>query len=440
MGELRATREPLPSEREIAWLHFGYRQNVAGRSSFGAIKKLPSGRVRAWYVIDGVRHTAGHTFPNKAQADEWLKDEWNRRRSGTWTDRRGRTTLRQFVEEVWWPTKVDLSLRTRELYAGLLKNWIYAEVKRPTRPSLLLGDTPVMQITEDEIEQWYLACKGRNHAVACAKAYRLFSEIMIFADEKRAVVRNPVHIRGAGAENAPEREALTVDELVALSDAIEARYRAMILLATFGAMRWSESLALQRRDIYLDRKMVTLRRVIVEPDKGEKFVGPLKARDEKATRRVDLPDELVPVLEDHLKQFVGTQPIAWLFEDPDKGLLARSQFRLLLDKAKEVTGLDDVTFHVLRHTGATWLPVRRRVPQFERLWSGSGTVANAWRCGISTPPQSECASSLTAWAVGSAVDSAQLRKQSRKQRPAESHASWRSTGRGNVIGPWDDWG
>ena len=100
--------------------------------------------------------------------------------------------------------------------------------------------------------------------------------------------------------------------------------------------------------------MVTLRRVIVEPDKGEKFVGPLKARDEKATRRVDLPDELVAVLEDHLKQFVGTQPTAWLFEDPDKGLLARSQFRLLLDKAKEVTGLDDVTFHVLRHTGATW--------------------------------------------------------------------------------------
>ncbi len=70
MGELKATREPLPSEREIARLHFGYRQNVAGRSSFGATKKLPSGRVRAWYVIDRVRHTAGHTFPNKAQADE----------------------------------------------------------------------------------------------------------------------------------------------------------------------------------------------------------------------------------------------------------------------------------------------------------------------------------------------------------------------------------
>jgi len=128
-----------------------------------------------------------------------------------------------------------------------------------------------------------------------------------------------------------------------------------------------------------------------------------------------------------LKQFVGTQPTAWLFEDPDKGLLARSQFRLLFDKAKEVTGLDDVTFHVLRHTVPPGS--QRRVPRFERLWSGSGTVANAWRCAISTPPESECASSLPAWAVGSVVGSAQLRKQNRKQRPAESHASWRSTGR-----------
>jgi hypothetical protein len=56
--------------------------------------------VRAWYVLDGVKVTPGHTFPNKAQADEWLKEEWNRRRSGTWADRRGKLTLREFVDDV----------------------------------------------------------------------------------------------------------------------------------------------------------------------------------------------------------------------------------------------------------------------------------------------------------------------------------------------------
>jgi len=173
---------------------------------------------------------------------------------------------------------------------------------------------PIMQITEAEVEQWHLASKARKHAVACAKAYRLLSEIMIYADEKRAVIRNPVHIKGAGTETAPDREALTPDELVALANAIEERYRAMILLATFGALRWSESLGLQRRDLQVDRKLVTLRRVIVEPDKGEKFIGPLKARDVESTRRVDLPEELIPVLRAHLKKFVGSQANAWLFE------------------------------------------------------------------------------------------------------------------------------
>ena len=51
---------------------------------------------------------------------------------------------------------------------------------------------------------------------------------------------------------------------------------------------------------------------------------------------------------------MGAKPTAWIFEDPTRGLLARSQFRLLFEKAKSDTGLEDVTFHVLRHTGATW--------------------------------------------------------------------------------------
>lgn len=323
--------------------------------------------MKAWYVLDGVRVTPGHTFPNKAQADEWLKDEWSRRHSGTWADRRGKLTLREFVDQVWWPTKVDLSVRTRELYEGLLKNWIYREVERPPRPPLNLADMPIVQISETEVEHWHFASKARNHAVACAKAYRLLSEIMIFADEKQAVIRNPVHIKGAGAENAPDREAPTVDEFLAMSNAVVPRYRAMVMLATFGALRWSESLGLQRRDLRLDSKYAMLRRVIVEPDKGEKFVGPLKARDKKATRRVDLPDELIPILKEHLKHFVGAQPTAWRFEEPDRGLLGRSQFRLLFEKAKEPDPLCGTG-----STGAPGgtLPTRRG----RHTWTGYSTV------------------------------------------------------------------
>jgi len=80
---------------------------------------------------------------------------------------------------VWWPTKVDLSLRTRELYEGLLKNWIYAELPRPPRRPLALGNMPVTQITEYETEQWHLSCRARKHADTRGKACVLQQGILI---------------------------------------------------------------------------------------------------------------------------------------------------------------------------------------------------------------------------------------------------------------------
>ena len=157
MGELRATREPLPSERETARLNFGYRQNVAGRSSFGAIKKLPSGRVRCL-----VRHRRGtaHSRPYVSKQSSGRRVAQGRVEPPA-IGQPGRTDEAAphcaSSSKRFGGRRKSTSPFGRELYAGLLKNWIYAEVKRPTRPSLLLGDTPVMQITEDEIEQWYLA-------------------------------------------------------------------------------------------------------------------------------------------------------------------------------------------------------------------------------------------------------------------------------------------
>src|SRR5579875_3460287 len=44
-------------------------RHKAPAGSFGGAQKLPSGRWKAWYEVEGHRVTPGHTFPNKAQAD-----------------------------------------------------------------------------------------------------------------------------------------------------------------------------------------------------------------------------------------------------------------------------------------------------------------------------------------------------------------------------------
>jgi hypothetical protein len=50
--------------------------------------------------------------------------------------------------------------------------------------------------------------------------------------------RNPCRIKGAGVEPTPERPVIGIEAVLALADALPERYRALILLATFGSLRW----------------------------------------------------------------------------------------------------------------------------------------------------------------------------------------------------------
>ena len=196
-----------------------YVAEVAGRSSFGTVKKTASGRYRAFYTVSGVTHSAGHTFPNKVQADSWLKSEWERRRSGTWVERRPSITLRCFVDEQWWPWMTHLSDRTADGYRLVLRTWIYPAFTRPGRSSISLGDTPVAEITEDDVRAWYAASKARGREARLAKAYRLLREVLSTAVADELIARNPCVVKRAGMERSPERAMASIAEVEALAAA-----------------------------------------------------------------------------------------------------------------------------------------------------------------------------------------------------------------------------
>src|SRR5215467_10474812 len=84
-----------------------------------------------------------------------------------------------------------------------------------------------------------------------AKAYRLLKAIMNTAVDDGLIRRNPCRIKGAGQEKSPERPVLTIRQVFDLADVIAPRYRALILLAVFGSLRWGELAALRRRHIDL---------------------------------------------------------------------------------------------------------------------------------------------------------------------------------------------
>lgn len=134
----------------------------------------------------------------------------------------------------------DLRPKTIELYRYLLR--------RHLLPAF--GSAQVTDIREPQVRRWR---KERLDAdvspVTVAKAYRLLKAIMNTASDDELIRRNPCRIKGASVERSPERPVLSVQQVFDLAEAIDSRYRALVLLAVFGSMRWraGRAAAMRRR-------------------------------------------------------------------------------------------------------------------------------------------------------------------------------------------------
>ena len=136
-----------------------------------------------------------------------------------------------------------------------------------------------------------------------------------------------------------------------MADAIQARYRALVLLAAFSSLRFGELAALTRRDLDLEHRIVRVRRAQVELATGK-----LPVKDPKSAagvRPVALPTAVLKNMEEHLRWFGESGSTGRLFVGPKGGKLRRSNFHHIWAKALADAGVLPVHFHDLRHTGNT---------------------------------------------------------------------------------------
>ena len=164
-------------------------------------------------------------------------------------------------------------------------------------------------------------------------------------------MKNPCLIEGAGVEHSPERPIATVPEVYALADAVEARYRPMVLLAVFAGLRLGELLSLRRRHVDIENESVRVEEQAQELRAGTRIIGPPKS--EAGKRTVALPPQLVPHLEAHLERWTTDDPDDLLFTDEDGEPLTRRLWNLRWAVARKKAGLEHLHFHDLRHTGNT---------------------------------------------------------------------------------------
>ena len=241
----------------------------------------------------------------------------------------------------WIAERPALRPKTVSLYRYLLRCHL-----GPAFETRALAD-----IKEPNVRRWRKdLLDGGTSTVTAAKAYRLLKAIMNTAVDDGLIRRNPCRIKGGGQEKSPERPVLTIAQVGALADAAGPRYRALVLLAVFGSLRWGELAALRRCDIDLQARTIRVTRQLSEQPGGGFAFGPPKS--EAGVRAVAIPEVIMPDLARHIMTHAVPGDDGLLFTSPAGGPLRHTNFRRRVWlPTLQAAGLPPIHFHDLRHAG-----------------------------------------------------------------------------------------
>jgi integrase len=309
------------------------------------IRHLPSKRYQARFLgPDGRSYSK--TFQTTRDAKAWLSAQHSDISRGTWEEKDTLVvvTFGAYAKRWLENRKVKgrpLADRTREGYTDLLDRFIL-----PT-----FGARPIHLIYREEVEKWY-EVTAKDTPTYRARAYSLLKSILATATDGGYLVANPARIRGAGqAQRRHKVRPASFEELDRLTSSMPPRYRLLVQLAAFCALRFGELTELRRGDIDTQRGVIMVRRAVVLVNCG--FVIK-KPKSDAGIRDVNIPPHLLPMVREHLLAHTAPGPDGLLFPSrhgPNQHLRQSALTRVYYP-ARKAAGRPDLRFHDLRHTGA----------------------------------------------------------------------------------------
>jgi integrase len=293
--------------------------------------------------LDGTVYT--RTFRTRKEAEAFERAERTARDRGTWTDpNAGAVTFAVYAEE-WIDTRTvrgrRTAPRTTESYRYLLSRYLL-----PTFAAM-----PLTKITPQAVRAWHTKLIRTAPTSVAPKSYRLLHAILTTATADSVIGANPCRIKGAGSERTGERPTLGTAEVTALAESIEPRWRAMVLLAAYGSLRFGELVGLRRRDVDLLDGVIIVNEQLIELAGRQIRTAP---KSDAGRRRVTLPAFVVGELARHIDTYVGPGPDSPLFAGHRGGVPTRTNWARTWTKARRQAGLPpNIHLHDLRHAGAT---------------------------------------------------------------------------------------
>lgn len=262
-----------------------------------SVEKTPDGRWRArWRTPDGSAHSKRFTTQREArtyEASQLL--QMGRTPNHPEADRKLTT---EALSAQWLDASPHLAPGTIATYKRDLTRYILPE----------FGQIPAANLTAQRIQQWLSEQSTKYAASSVHRHYRTIRTCLAWGVRQGILTGNVADLVQPPRVPKKRPAFLTAEQVERLADEIPHRYRALILVAAYGGLRWSEAIGLRRSDIDGARILVT--------SQLQKF-GEQWVRGEPKTaagrRMVALPASIGEELAAHIEQFTGNEPEALVF-------------------------------------------------------------------------------------------------------------------------------
>jgi integrase len=315
---------------------------MPARRHFGSVRKLPSGRYQASYWHNVTRHVAPDTFPSKGDAQRWLSTIETSIHRGEWVDPAGgRMTVAELADR--WKTR-DPSKRssTKARDETILRVHILPE----------MGKRRLREVIPPDIQQLVNDWAAKKAPRTVDRQYDVLRALFTYAVRSDWIARSPCRDIRLPSVPAARPRALTIDDILALADAIDRRYEAMVWLGAVLGLRWAEVAGLTVGSVDLLRNTVTVGQQLGR----DRTLG--EPKSDAGRRQFSIPRELSEVLAAHMaaNQLTGAEPDRLLFTTRNGAPVDYSHWRTRVWlPAVAKAGLPQATFHDLRRANASTL-------------------------------------------------------------------------------------
>lgn len=253
------------------------------------------------------------SFAKKVQADRFKTELEHQLATGLYVDAAaGRTAFREYAEK--WRKAQPVRHNTRARHERELRLHIL-----PT-----FGTRPIAAIRASEVQAWLTGLAQRMAPDSARVVYGTLRAIFTAAKRDRIIGHDPCDDVKIPEVHKDEVVPLNLAQVEALVEAIDPRFRGLVVLGAGAGLRQGELFGVQAADIDFMRRreLSVVRQVQVVGREGTKLV-PLKS---KSSRRVlPLAGSVIAELSEHLRQF-RHEATPQMFCEPSGQMLHRNAF------------------------------------------------------------------------------------------------------------------